>query len=64
MHVRRGDLVQVIAGNDAGKKGRVLRTIPEKGRVVVENVNMVHRHMRGASSTRRVVGSARRPRST
>jgi large subunit ribosomal protein L24 len=46
MHVRRGDLVQVIAGNDAGKKGRVLRTIPEKGRVVVENVNMVHRHMR------------------
>ena len=46
MHVHRGDLVQVIRGNDAGKRGRVLRTIAEDGRVVVENINMVYRHMK------------------
>ena len=46
MHVRRGDMVQVVQGDDAGKRGRVLRTIPERDRVVVENVNMVYRHMR------------------
>jgi large subunit ribosomal protein L24 len=46
MHVRRGDLVQVVQGDDAGKRGRVLRTLPEAGRVVIENVNMVYRHMR------------------
>jgi large subunit ribosomal protein L24 len=46
MHVRKGDMVQVVQGDDAGKKGRVLRTIPESGRVVVENVNMVYRHMK------------------
>jgi large subunit ribosomal protein L24 len=46
MHVRRGDTVQVISGEDAGKRGRVLRTIPDQDRIVVENVNMVYRHMR------------------
>jgi large subunit ribosomal protein L24 len=46
MHVRRGDTVQVMRGEDAGKRGRVLRTIPEQERVVVESVNMVYRHMR------------------
>jgi large subunit ribosomal protein L24 len=46
MHVRRGDNVQVMRGEDAGKRGRILRTIPEQDRVVVESVNMVFRHMR------------------
>ena len=46
MHVRRGDTVQVIQGNDASKRGRVLRTIPEQDRIVVEGINMVYRHMR------------------
>jgi len=46
MHVRRGDNVQVMSGEDAGKRGRILRTIPERDRVVVESVNMVYRHMR------------------
>ncbi len=46
MHVRRGDTVQVIQGDDVGKRGRVLRTIRESDRVVVESVNMVYRHMR------------------
>lgn len=44
LHVRRGDLVQVIAGNYKGARGQVLRAIPSKGQVVVEGVNMRKRH--------------------
>jgi large subunit ribosomal protein L24 len=44
MHVRKNDEVQVVAGRDRGKRGRVLRVLPEKGRVVVEGVNLVKRH--------------------
>ncbi len=43
-HIRKGDMVQVIAGDDKGKVGRVLRVIQEKNRVVVEKVNLVKRH--------------------
>jgi large subunit ribosomal protein L24 len=44
MHVRKNDEVQVMAGRDRGKRGRVLRVLPEKGRVVVEGVNVIKRH--------------------
>ncbi len=44
--VRVGDQVQVIAGNHKGEKGKVARIDAEKGRVVVEGVNLVKRHMR------------------
>jgi large subunit ribosomal protein L24 len=44
MHVRKGDQVVVIAGKEKGKRGRVLRLLTGKGRVVVERVNMVKRH--------------------
>ena len=43
MHVRKGDQVVVIAGKEKGKRGRVLRLLTGKGRVVVERVNMVKR---------------------
>jgi large subunit ribosomal protein L24 len=46
LSVRRGDEVEVIAGKDRGKRGRIERVLPEENRVVVENVNMVKRHMR------------------
>ena len=39
-----GDTVVVIAGKDRGKRGRVLRTVPDKGQVVVEGVNILKRH--------------------
>jgi large subunit ribosomal protein L24 len=42
--IRKGDLVQVIAGDDKGKVGRVLSVDAEKMRVVVEKVNFVKRH--------------------
>ena len=44
MHITKGDLVIVISGDDKGKRGKVLRAIPKKGRVVVEGVNIVKRH--------------------
>ncbi|WP_341479097.1 50S ribosomal protein L24 [Heliobacterium chlorum] len=44
VHVKKGDLVQVISGKDAGKKGKVLQVIPDKHRVVVEKINLVKRH--------------------
>jgi large subunit ribosomal protein L24 len=43
-HLRKGDAVVVIAGKEKGKRGKVLRLDTEKGRVVVERVNMVKRH--------------------
>jgi len=38
--------VMVVAGKERGKRGRVLRVIPEKNRVVVERVNMIKKHQR------------------
>lgn len=46
LHVRRGDTVQIIAGSSRGKRGRVLRAIPAKGKVVVEGANLVWKHLR------------------
>ncbi|WP_084961868.1 50S ribosomal protein L24 [Thermoactinospora rubra] len=44
LHVKKGDLVQVIAGKDKGAKGRVIAAYPREERVVVEGVNMVTKH--------------------
>lgn len=46
MSIRTGDQVVVVAGKDRGKRGRVERVLPEANRVIVENVNMVRRHLR------------------
>ena len=42
--IRKGDIVQVIAGDDKGKTGRVLSVDTEKHRVIIEKVNFVKRH--------------------
>jgi large subunit ribosomal protein L24 len=46
MKIRRGDLVQVVAGKDRGKQGRVLEARPRERRVIVENLNVVKKHRR------------------
>jgi large subunit ribosomal protein L24 len=46
MNIKKGDTVQVIAGKDAGKKGKVLEVIPGKNRVIVEGINRVKRHQK------------------
>ncbi|MEW6249407.1 MAG: 50S ribosomal protein L24 [Planctomycetota bacterium] len=44
--IRKDDIVVVIAGDHRGARGKVLRVLPDKQRVVVEGVNMVYRHVR------------------
>jgi large subunit ribosomal protein L24 len=41
LNIHRNDTVQVISGSDAGKRGRVLRVMPDKDKVLVEHVHMV-----------------------
>jgi len=44
--IRRNDTVKVITGRDKGKEGRVLRVFPGDGKVLVEHVMMVKKHVR------------------
>ena len=44
LHIRKGDTVLVIAGDDKGKKGKVLEVFIEKNRAVVEGINIVTKH--------------------
>jgi large subunit ribosomal protein L24 len=46
MHIRRDDVVEVVTGDDRGRRARVLRVMPRKGRAVVEGVNRVYKHLR------------------
>lgn len=46
MNIRKGDIVQVISGNDKGKRGRVLRVYGQTNRLIVEGVRMMKRHTR------------------
>lgn len=46
MKIKKGDKVQIIAGKDNGKQGKVVTSIPEEGRVVVEGLNVVKKHTR------------------
>lgn len=46
MHIRADDTVEVIAGNDRGNRGKVLRVDRTGGKLVVEGVNQVHKHVR------------------
>ncbi len=45
-HVKRDDMVQVIAGNDRGRTGRILRVLPDDEKVIVEGINVRKRHVR------------------
>jgi large subunit ribosomal protein L24 len=46
MKVKKGDLVQMLAGKDRGKRGRVIEARPSERRVIVENLNVAKRHTR------------------
>lgn len=46
LHVKRGDLVEVISGKDKGKQGKIVTAYPETGRVVVEGVATVKKHQK------------------
>ena len=52
LHVKKGDLVQVIAGKDKGLKGKIIATYPERERVLVEGVNRITKHTKAGQSAR------------
>ena len=50
-HIRKDDFVEVIAGRDKGKRGKVLRVRTDAGRIVVEKIHMMKRHTRPSRIT-------------
>ena len=50
--IKKNDTVMVVTGRDRGKTGKVMRVMPDRGRVIVERLNIVKRHSkpRGAQS--------------
>ena len=44
LHIRKGDTVKVLAGDDRGKEGKVLEIFREKNRAIVEGINIVTKH--------------------
>lgn len=50
IHIRKGDTVKVIAGNDKGKTGKVLEVVTSKYRAIVEGVNMVTKHVKPSAA--------------
>ena len=46
VHVRKGDTVRVMRGDDKGREGRVIKVFTKTGRVLIEGVNIVKKHRR------------------
>ena len=46
MHVKTGDTVLILSGKDRGKKGKVLQVSPKEGKVIVEGINIVSKHVK------------------
>ena len=44
LHVKKGDTVQILAGKDKGKQGKIISALPNKAKVIVEGINKVKRH--------------------
>ena len=50
LHIRRGDTVLVIAGDDKGKTGEVIEVIAEKNRAIVDGINIVTKHQKATQT--------------
>ncbi|HEX4866927.1 MAG TPA: 50S ribosomal protein L24 [Acidimicrobiales bacterium] len=51
MKIKKGDTVKVLTGKDRGKTGEVMRAIPEKGKVIVDGVNVAKKHQKATKAT-------------
>jgi large subunit ribosomal protein L24 len=54
--IRKGDTIQVVAGNDRGKKGEVHSVLPSKNQVIVSGINLVKKHQRRTGDVRTQAG--------
>ena len=46
VHVKTGDTVVILSGKDRGKKGKIMAVSPKEGKVIVENANIVSKHVK------------------
>lgn len=44
LHIKKGDLVKVLAGDQKGQQGRILRVFRDEQKALVEGINMIHKH--------------------
>ena len=51
LHIRKNDTVIVLSGADKGKKGKVISVDPKNAKVIVEGVNMAHKHQKARRQT-------------
>ena len=51
IRIKKNDKVEIIAGREKGKTGKVLKVLPEKNRVLVEKINLIKRHTRPSPTT-------------
>ncbi len=52
MNIKKGDLVQVISGNDKGLQGKVVQVFPDRQKVIVEGVNRIKKHEKVSQTAR------------
>lgn len=64
LHIKKNDTVVVLAGEDKGKTGKVLKVLVEKNRALVEGVNMVSKSTKPSAKNLRVVSLSRKLRFT
>jgi large subunit ribosomal protein L24 len=46
MHVKKGDIVQILSGDNKGKTGKIVKVFPRENKIVVEGVNVIKKHQR------------------
>ena len=46
LHIKKGDTVAVLSGDDKGKTGEVIAVSPAEGKVIVKDVNVIHKHVK------------------
>jgi large subunit ribosomal protein L24 len=65
LRLKKGDEVVVLAGKDKGKRGKIIETIPDAGKVIVDGVNIVTRHQRprttGRATPKTQTGTIKKP---
>lgn len=52
LRLKKGDEIIVLAGKDKGKRGKIIETLPDEGRVIVDGVNIVTKHQRTGGTGR------------
>lgn len=55
LNLKKGDEVIVLSGKDKGKRGKVIQTLPEEGKIIVDGVNVMTRHQRPRSAGSRAM---------